>query len=64
MRLEAVSLDLRLLTHLMPNNVQQAIKANIEKIIDGSLQGSFAYLERQSRFELADVKTQAKRDGA
>jgi alkylation response protein AidB-like acyl-CoA dehydrogenase len=63
-RLEAVSLDLRLLTHLMPNNVQQAIKANIEKIIDGSLQGSFAYLERQSRFELADVKTQAKRDGA
>jgi alkylation response protein AidB-like acyl-CoA dehydrogenase len=38
--------------------------ANIEKIIDGSLQGGFAYLERQSRFELADVKTQAKRDGA
>lgn len=37
--------------------------ANIEKIIDGSLQGSFAYLERQSRFELADVKTEAKRDG-
>ena len=35
----------------------------IEKIIDGSLQGAFAYLERQSRFELADVKTQAKRDG-
>jgi alkylation response protein AidB-like acyl-CoA dehydrogenase len=37
--------------------------ANIEKIIDGSLQGGFAYLERQSRFELADVKTEAKRDG-
>lgn len=37
--------------------------ANIEKIIDGSLQGSFAYLERQSRFELADVKTTAKQDG-
>jgi alkylation response protein AidB-like acyl-CoA dehydrogenase len=37
--------------------------ANIEKIIDGSLQGGFAYLERQSRFELADVKTSAKRDG-
>ena len=35
----------------------------IEKIIDGSLQGAFGYLERQSRFELADVKTQAKRDG-
>ena len=37
--------------------------ANIEKIIDGSLQGAFGYLERQSRFELADVKTQAKLDG-
>ncbi|MFT5838234.1 MAG: alkylation response protein AidB-like acyl-CoA dehydrogenase [Flavobacteriales bacterium] len=36
--------------------------ANIEKIIDGSLQGAFGYLERQSRFELADVKTQAKLD--
>ncbi|MGK0370254.1 MAG: alkylation response protein AidB-like acyl-CoA dehydrogenase [Glaciecola sp.] len=36
---------------------------NIEHIIDGSLQGAFAYLERQSRFELADVRTQAKRDG-
>ncbi|MFT4653141.1 MAG: alkylation response protein AidB-like acyl-CoA dehydrogenase [Patiriisocius sp.] len=36
---------------------------NIEQIIDGSLQGAFAYLERQSRFELADVKTHAKRDG-
>jgi alkylation response protein AidB-like acyl-CoA dehydrogenase len=38
-------------------------ETNIEKIIDGSLQGAFGYLERQSRFELADVKTQAKRDG-
>lgn len=37
--------------------------ANIEKVIDGSLQGAFAYLERQSRFELADVKTSAKADG-
>lgn len=35
----------------------------IDKIIDGSLQGAFAYLERQSRFELSDVKTEAKRDG-
>jgi alkylation response protein AidB-like acyl-CoA dehydrogenase len=35
---------------------------NIEKIIDGSLQGAFGYLERQSRFELADVKTQATLD--
>ena len=38
--------------------------AHIEKIIDGSLQGAFGYLERQSRFELADVKTQAKLDGS
>ncbi|WP_299082890.1 acyl-CoA dehydrogenase family protein [uncultured Paraglaciecola sp.] len=37
--------------------------AYIEKIIDGSLQGAFGYLERQSRFELADVKTRAERDG-
>jgi alkylation response protein AidB-like acyl-CoA dehydrogenase len=37
--------------------------ANIEKVIDGSLQGAFAYLERQSRFELADVKTTAKAEG-
>jgi alkylation response protein AidB-like acyl-CoA dehydrogenase len=29
----------------------------IPKIIDGSVQGGFAYLERQSRFELADVCT-------
>jgi alkylation response protein AidB-like acyl-CoA dehydrogenase len=40
------------------------LKPILKKIIDGSLQGSFAYLERQSRFEFADVKTQAKRDGA
>ncbi len=31
----------------------------IPQIIDGSCQGAFAYLERQSRFELADVKTRA-----
>jgi alkylation response protein AidB-like acyl-CoA dehydrogenase len=36
---------------------------HIEKIIDGSLQGAFAYVERQSRFELADVKTTAQPDG-
>ena len=29
----------------------------IPRIIDGSLLGAFAYVERQSRFELADVKT-------
>jgi alkylation response protein AidB-like acyl-CoA dehydrogenase len=32
----------------------------IPTIIDGSCQGAFAYAERQSRFELADVKTLAK----
>lgn len=36
----------------------------IPKIIEGSCQGAFAYLERQSRYELTDVKTTAiKRDG-
>ena len=35
----------------------------IPRIIDGSCQGAFAYLERQSRFELADVKTQAAAAG-
>ena len=33
--------------------------ANIPSIIDGSVLGAFAYLERQSRYELADVKTTA-----
>ena len=33
----------------------------IPRIIDGSLLGAFAYVERQSRFELADVKTTAAR---
>jgi alkylation response protein AidB-like acyl-CoA dehydrogenase len=31
----------------------------IPRIIDGSCQGAFAYLEKQSRFELADVATRA-----
>jgi alkylation response protein AidB-like acyl-CoA dehydrogenase len=36
----------------------------IPKIIDGSCLGAFAYLERQSRYELADVKTVASaKDG-
>ncbi len=35
----------------------------IASIIDGSLQGGFAYHERQSRFELSDVKTTAVADG-
>ena len=36
---------------------------HIPKIIDGSCLGAFAYLERQSRFELADIKTTAVADG-
>jgi alkylation response protein AidB-like acyl-CoA dehydrogenase len=35
----------------------------IPKVIDGSCQGAFAYLERQSRYELADVATTATVEG-
>jgi alkylation response protein AidB-like acyl-CoA dehydrogenase len=35
----------------------------IPKIIDGSLLGAFAYLERQGRYELADIKTGAVPEG-
>ncbi len=35
----------------------------IPRIIEGSCLGAFAYLERQSRFELADVRTAATRQG-
>ena len=37
----------------------------LPSVIDGSTSGAFAYLERQSRFEMADSKTQAaaSRDG-
>ncbi len=34
---------------------------DIEALISGGLQGTFAYLERQSRFEIFDVKTTATR---
>lgn len=37
--------------------------ANIPGIIDGSTLGAFAYLERQSRYEMADVKTTATASG-
>lgn len=36
---------------------------NIGQIIDGKLQGAFAFLERQSRFEMSDVKTVAQPQG-
>lgn len=39
---------------------QQAL---IGKIIEGQLQGSFAFLERQSRFEMTDILTTAKAEG-
>lgn len=35
----------------------------IPRVIDGTLLGAFAYLERQSRYELADVKTTAEAVG-
>lgn len=35
----------------------------IPKVIDGSCQGAFAYIERQSRYETADVKTTAVTSG-
>jgi alkylation response protein AidB-like acyl-CoA dehydrogenase len=35
----------------------------IPQIIAGELQGAFAYLERQSRYELTDIKTRAKQEG-
>jgi alkylation response protein AidB-like acyl-CoA dehydrogenase len=35
----------------------------IGPIIEGSLQGAFAFVERQSRFELSDVNTSAEKSG-
>jgi hypothetical protein len=37
--------------------------ALLPSIIDGSTLGAFAYVERQSRFEIADCKTQAVKSG-
>jgi pimeloyl-CoA dehydrogenase small subunit len=39
-------------------------KAILPKIADGSLLMAYAYAERQSRYDLADVLTTAKKDGA
>ena len=36
--------------------------ATIESIMSGEVQGAFAYLERQSRFEIADIKTTATKN--
>jgi len=38
-------------------------EAWLPRVIGGEVQGAFAYLERQSRFELADVTTTAAADG-
>ncbi|MFT7289459.1 MAG: alkylation response protein AidB-like acyl-CoA dehydrogenase, partial [Halieaceae bacterium] len=43
------------------NDAQQS--RYIPGIIDGSVLGAFAYLERQSRYELADIKTSALASG-
>ncbi|MEW5057234.1 MAG: acyl-CoA dehydrogenase family protein [Cycloclasticus sp.] len=37
-------------------------QATIQAIIDGEVQGAFAYLERQSRFEVTDIKTTATKN--
>jgi len=36
----------------------------IPKIIAGELQGAFAYLERQSRYEVSDIATRARQEGS
>ncbi len=46
---------------LSQSNSSDVFSADIEALIAGRLQGSFAYLERQSRFEIFDVKTTATR---
>ncbi len=48
---------------LQKSGNQAAQDTLIPKIIDGSCLGALAYLERQSRFELADVLSSAKSDG-
>ncbi|MFT5711415.1 MAG: alkylation response protein AidB-like acyl-CoA dehydrogenase [Halioglobus sp.] len=35
----------------------------IPQIIAGGLQGAFAYLERQSRYEITDIKTRGRQEG-
>jgi len=39
-----------------------AHNATMQQVIDGEVQGAFAYLERQSRFEVADIKTSASKN--
>jgi len=49
---------------LLQSAASSAIAAQyIPKIISGELQGAFAYLERNSRYELSDVATRATKEG-
>jgi len=57
-----------LATVLLFGGLLQAAAADIQReyipqIIAGELQGAFAYLERQSRYELADIATRAEQRG-
>jgi alkylation response protein AidB-like acyl-CoA dehydrogenase len=42
---------------------QELQQTYLPQIIAGELQGAFAYLEKQSRYEMTDVVTQARQDG-
>jgi alkylation response protein AidB-like acyl-CoA dehydrogenase len=49
---------------LLQAGASEEIKSElIPKIIAGEFQGGFAYLERQSRYEITDVKTRARQEG-
>ena len=49
---------------ILQSAASEAIKGElIPQIISGELQGAFAYLERQSRYEISDIKTTASQQG-
>lgn len=49
---------------LLQSSATETLQAHyIPQIIAGQLQGAFAYLERQSRYEMTDVLTRAHRNG-
>ncbi|NND82523.1 MAG: pimeloyl-CoA dehydrogenase small subunit [Gammaproteobacteria bacterium] len=49
---------------LLQNSGNDALKEKyIPQIIDGSLQGAYAFVERQSRYQSADVLTSANKQG-
>ncbi|MDX1732812.1 MAG: acyl-CoA dehydrogenase [Halioglobus sp.] len=50
---------------LLQAGASEAVQSElIPQIIAGELQGAFAYLERQSRFELTDVAARATKEGS